>query len=481
MALTNKQLFSVLVVVVGGGVLFLTDQMALGPGGAEKAYQRGIEYAKDSSKTDLAIRQYDLAIQRDPAMTKAYFERGYQKQRINRIDEALIDYNTVIRLDPNDVVAYYDRGLIYRDLGEPQKALTDFSAAIGQKSPQAKYYYERAAVYQEAGDFDHALADYDAVVAQFPRDTNAYYGRSRLRADNGDFDGAIADLDQVVAIVPDLFVTYLERGRLRRAKGDAAAALEDFNTAIKLKTDHPQLYIERGITYRDRGEIDKARSELDAVIKRFPDNAAAYMHRGLIALFLLDQPAAAVKDFTSAINYGSFYRHLATLYVEAIRYPDVEGMGRQLLAPNVPFLPTIYYLAIWRHIAQVHSVQDDKAEFASFAMLWDINDKLAFDKPTQESRPPRRAYWPSHIIGLHLGLTTPDVVRQAAATTPGSYKRRLRGCEAGFYLAEHQLEKQMMEDARKMLQTAADNCPASAPESSFAKSELKRLQSTQKR
>jgi lipoprotein NlpI len=78
-------------------------------------------------------------------------------------------------------------------------------------------------------------------------------------------------------------------------------------------------------------------------------------------------------------------------------------------------------------------------------------------------------------VGLFTGRTTPDVVRSIAEGTPGAYGRRLRTCEADFYIAEYHLTKSAGEDARKLLQAAVAECPATAPEASFAKAELARL------
>jgi hypothetical protein len=67
---------------------------------------------------------------------------------------------------------------------------------------------------------------------------------------------------------------------------------------------------------------------------------------------------------------------------------------------------------------------------------------------------------------------TPEEVR-AAAQAPGADARH-RACAADFYLAAYFNEKRP-DDARRLLQAAAEGCPVWAPERGFARAELKRL------
>jgi len=76
---------------------------------------------------------------------------------------------------------------------------------------------------------------------------------------------------------------------------------------------------------------------------------------------------------------------------------------------------------------------------------------------------------------MFVGKATPDDIRRAAENTPGTYERRLRVCEADFYTAEFGLAKGARDDARRLLQSAVAGCPTGAPEATFAKAELQRL------
>jgi lipoprotein NlpI len=94
-------------------------------------------------------------------------------------------------------------------------------------------------------------------------------------------------------------------------------------------------------------------------------------------------------------------------------------------------------------------------------------------KPEAERR--ALAPWPGAIFALYLGKSTPEAVRAAAERETDPALRAKRTCDADFYLGEYQLEKGAADEARRLFQSAADGCPASAREAAFARFELNRL------
>jgi len=56
-----------------------------------------------------AIKDYDKAIENDPADAKAFCLRGAAKQRLNDYDGAIIDCSKAIQIDPDLAEAYCER------------------------------------------------------------------------------------------------------------------------------------------------------------------------------------------------------------------------------------------------------------------------------------------------------------------------------------------------------------------------------------
>ena len=99
---------------------------------AETYFRRG--YAcYDLGLYDLAIANYDKAIQLKPDHAGAYYNRGNAKADLGQHFAAISDYNKAIQLKPNHANAYNNRGVAKGALGQHFAAISDFDKAIQLK------------------------------------------------------------------------------------------------------------------------------------------------------------------------------------------------------------------------------------------------------------------------------------------------------------------------------------------------------------
>jgi lipoprotein NlpI len=177
---------------------------------------------------------------------------------------------------------------------------------------------------------------------------------------------------------------------------------------------------------RNRGTKDQFKSELnqiivyyDAAIKHDPKDDDAYFHRGLASFY-----AGAVPQALADLTWAS------------------------KLDPQYPYYP-----------------------------LWiDIIDK----RSNQESRLPQAlshidmTKWPAPVVRLFLGQLTPaDLL--AAADDPDADTKKGQVCEANFYIGELALQQGGQEEAARLFQLAAADCPRGFVEGPSARSELEAL------
>jgi len=98
--------------------------------------KRGNEYLdrgdKNNNKADydLAIAEFNRAIQLDPNIATAYFGRGRGYLRKGDNSRAVTDYSQALRLNPNDAISYSNRGRAYARMGDYDNAVTDFESAL---------------------------------------------------------------------------------------------------------------------------------------------------------------------------------------------------------------------------------------------------------------------------------------------------------------------------------------------------------------
>ncbi|MBV8835860.1 MAG: tetratricopeptide repeat protein [Alphaproteobacteria bacterium] len=469
----------ILLSVIGMGMLggvYLLDEVLPGPEGSMRVYHRGVSYRQEG-KINEALDAFNAAIKRNPKFYPPYFARASIERRRGEFDAAIADYTTVLRLESTEVDAFYNRGLSYSDLGKPEQALADYAEYVRAKPDDPDGHLRRAEILAGLGERDQALAEWDALIRRYDQQPSYLLARASLRRDFGDLDAGIAS-------APSNPSLYWLRGRLGREKADSVRALADFAQAIALKADDLRAYLSRGETLRDGGRIEDARAVFEAAIARAPDNATAYQERGLLALFVGGDVAAAKADLDTAVEKAVSYRSFRGLLQYAAKQFDVPASATDdapALAPDVPYFPGIYNLAIWRHIAHTRAGEVEDGSFKRIAgelgaTAWREEDLAA---PQLRTLRKNRVTWPAPIVALFAGKASPQTVRRAAETAPGSTERSFRLCAADFYVAEYQLLAGAHAEALALLRSAVADCPAGAPEATFAKAELARLTAVQ--
>ena len=166
-----------------------------------------------------------------------------------------------------------------------------------------------------------------------------------------------------------------------------------------------------------KGEFDRAITDYNAVIDSHPEYANGLINRGL-AYFYGGSLANARTDFETALKY----------------------------VPNQP------YAALWLELSERRDRRPSRlAQFTS---------------------PLDMSVWPAPLVRHTLGeLTATDVLSQAAAE-PDAKNRRGLMCEANFYLGELALLQGSADEAVRLFQQAARDCPRDYIEWGAARAEL---------
>jgi tetratricopeptide (TPR) repeat protein len=320
--------------------------------------------------------------------------------------------------------AYQVRGEAHFDERDFKAAVADFSQFIHSYPSHAKGYYARAAAHFASGDYDLAVADYTRVIDINPRDSfdfvyYAYAYRAEVYAAKEDLDYSAADAGKAIEINPKLKFAYCIRGHAYVAKGDIEHAIADFNQAIEIDPEYLSAYSGRAAAYKLRGEFDLAIADDDQVVRVDPKNARAYFLRAL-----------------TQWQRGSLSKSLADLD-EAARLD-----------------PSNAYVVLWREILGKRI--DQLSHLTEAAAHLDMKK------------------WPAPVIDLYRDAMTPEQVLGAAEDS-GPKNRRRRVCQANFYTAELVLLRGSKENAARLFELAALDCPKTMFETQAANFELKAL------
>jgi len=232
-------------------------------------------------------------------------------------------------------------------------------------------------------------------------------------------DPAIAACDEAIRQYPKSAVNYNNRGYEYRNKGDTGRALTDLNKAIELDPKYAVAYNNRGNVYRDHGDIGPALADYSKTIELNPKYERAYFNRGLTRLYG-GGPDQALADINQASELN----------------------------------PKDAYYALWVDIVSKRS---------------NLPSRLA-----QAMTQIDMTKWPAPVIRLYLGQMTSGAVL-AAADDPDAEVKRLRTCDANFFIGELALQQGTKDEASRLFRLAAATCPAGRTTADATNAELKAL------
>jgi TolB-like protein/Flp pilus assembly protein TadD len=270
-----------------------------------------------------ALREFSIALDRNPSDSQSLAYVGYVTRRQGRMDEAVSHLEKALAVDPLDATLLLNLGQTYALLRRPDEAERRYDDALRQNPV-----------------FNRPLA---------------YKIRSRLRL-RGDVAGAreVERQAEAAGLGTDPFVLY-HRILLQTYAGDDAGALELLSRSPVAVFDEQLWYVPRSLleaqAYDRLGRREQARAgygdarrAAEAGLRADPGDTRYHSALGL-ALAGLGQKAAAIREGRAAVDALPVSRDayrgacrledLAKIYaLVGDRDAAVDGLGRLLALPT---------------------------------------------------------------------------------------------------------------------------------------------------
>ena len=152
---------------------------------------------------DLAIADYNRAIELSPDYARAYASRGSAYRSLREYDLAIADYNRALEIWPNYAWVYTGRGRTYSYRKEYIQSINDLNRAIEIEPNYAWAYFVRGFTHLWLKDSVQAREDFIQSLELNPKDVYVRWmvewaGMDQKRPDAGMIERleAIAALDQ---------------------------------------------------------------------------------------------------------------------------------------------------------------------------------------------------------------------------------------------------------------------------------------------
>lgn len=146
-------------------------------------YGNRANYYRDNGQYTLALADYDKTISMKENQPQAYNSRAKLYFTLAKGNDtlqlALNDYNKAIQFDTANGEFYINRGATYARLGDINKAIVDLDKGLLLKPDHATGYINRSIMFQMTGRVELALKDIETYLTMRPHEPDIWYEKGR--------------------------------------------------------------------------------------------------------------------------------------------------------------------------------------------------------------------------------------------------------------------------------------------------------------
>ncbi len=204
----------------------------------------------------------------------SYNNRGIAYSEKGEHDLAIKDFDKAIELNPDYAEAYNNRGNVYDEKGDFEKAVADFNMAINTKSDYAEAYINRGVAYGKNYMFDEAVKNLNTAIKINQYHAGAYFNLGNVYLLNGKFKKSIENYNMSLSIDPDDAISYCHRGFAWLHIKEWDSARSDLTVAKDLGIDITAAFHNtyRNIFAFERRNDFKLPKDIVAMLLQYPVN-----------------------------------------------------------------------------------------------------------------------------------------------------------------------------------------------------------------
>lgn len=143
-----------------------------------------------------ALLYLNKVIELESTNSSAFFLRGNIKDSFDDRHGAMKDYNVAIERNPKFADAFFARGNVKMKLQDYYGAIADYSSAIALNENYIDAYFNRGKAKQFLQAYEDAINDCTKIIQLNPKNFDAYNMRGILRIEFGDLKNGCLDLSK---------------------------------------------------------------------------------------------------------------------------------------------------------------------------------------------------------------------------------------------------------------------------------------------
>ena len=270
--------------------------------------------AQKLNRHDLAIEQFQQAINIDNSRALFSFNLGVSFNKLSKLDEAISSYQKATFLQPDYVHALGNLGSVLKEMGKLDEALTYYQKAISIEPHCAEVHNNIGNIFREKQRFDEAISSYQKAISLKPNDVYAFINLGIILQEQGRLDEAIASHQKTISIEPDHADAHFNIGIILQEQAKLDEAVDSYQKAILIEPDHADAYFNLGNALHGQDKPDAAVTSYQKAISIKADYSDAYFNIGCIQQEQGKQDKA-IASYQKAISikprYGLYWAGFA--------------------------------------------------------------------------------------------------------------------------------------------------------------------------
>jgi tetratricopeptide (TPR) repeat protein/2-polyprenyl-3-methyl-5-hydroxy-6-metoxy-1,4-benzoquinol methylase len=224
--------------------------------------------AQKYNRHDIAIKQFQHAINIDNSRSWLYKNLGTSLYTLGKNDEAIQSLRTALLKEPeNSQIKDYLDSII--------QSSTDTLESHNSKN-KAKDAMLKGVSYYQSGDMDKALQWYKKCLSIQPENIAALSNMGLVLHTKDRLEEAITIYQKAIAIQPDFENSHYNLGNALKDQGKLEEAVTSYQKAISIKPDYAEAYSNLGNTLKDLRKLEEAVTCYQKAISIKPDLAKTY-------------------------------------------------------------------------------------------------------------------------------------------------------------------------------------------------------------
>jgi tetratricopeptide (TPR) repeat protein len=319
---------------------------------------------------ELAVKDYERAVELAPTIVDYIFEAGKNNYKIKNYDKALKYLTEAVTLDNKHFQAFQFKSFTHIKLEEYKKAVLAIDQALAIEKTYI-CFYTRGVANDSLGNFSEAILDYNKAIGLNPNFEKSYYALTKTYIRNNEIDNALQNAERSVQKFPTSPEAYEARSLAYYSKGDLPAAINDLSKLETLIENHEQVLLTRGLYYFEYNQYQNAKSDFTRLIALAPNNYQAVYWRGRANEELMESSEAA-KDYLTYLDVSEKIEANALVQKDAkLRLFEINRENNApLIVIDTPLVMPQYKLGILNNADRIiiEGKIEDQSNIASLTI-----------------------------------------------------------------------------------------------------------------